>query len=139
MLSYSATTTIHASPEVIWRILTDAPNYPTWNPSVLRIEGTIAPGKKVTAYLKRDPNRAFPAIVKEFVPNQHMTWVGGMPFGLFKGVRTYALMPKGGAVEFTIREDFSGPMLGMIKSSIPDMTQEFRELAAGLKAKAERG
>jgi len=74
MLSYSATSNINASPDVIWRILTDAAGYPTWDPGVDKIEGTIAPGNKVTAYTKRDSNRAFPAKVTEFVPGRKMVW-----------------------------------------------------------------
>ena len=41
MKTFSATTIINASPETIWEILTDAPNYPNWDPGVERIEGTI--------------------------------------------------------------------------------------------------
>src|SRR5262245_13446415 len=105
MKCFSATTNIKASPETIGKLLPDAPNYPTSDPGVLRIEGTIAPGQKVTAYTKANPNRAFPTKVTEFVPGQKMTWVGGMPLGLFKGVRTFSLRPKGdGRVDFTLRE-----------------------------------
>ncbi len=62
-----------------------------------------------------------------------------MPFGLFKGVRTFTLTPKNDAVEFTIREEFSGPLLPLIGRSIPDMTQDFENFTAGLKAYAEQG
>ena len=68
-----------------------------------------------------------------------MTWTGGMPFGLFKGVRTFTLTPNAGnGVTFTIREDYSGPLLGLFARSIPDMTQTFENFAAGLKAFAEQ-
>ncbi|HEY0755202.1 MAG TPA: SRPBCC domain-containing protein [Ktedonobacteraceae bacterium] len=139
MLSYSATTIINASQDTIWGILTDAPGYPTWDPGVLRIEGTIAYGNKVTAFTKRDPKRAFPAKVSEFVPRQKMAWTGGMPLGLFKGVRTFTLTPQANnRIEFTLREEFSGPLLPLIASSIPNQTQTFEDFAAGLKAFAEK-
>src|SRR5713226_10012668 len=109
MFSYSATTIINASPDAIWRILTDGPGYPKWDPGVVRIEGSIASGNRVTAFTKRDPKRAFPAKVSEFVPGQKMTWTGGMPLGLFKGVRTFTLTPQvNGSIEFTLREEYSG-------------------------------
>jgi hypothetical protein len=140
MKYFTATTNIKASPDAIWKILTDAPNYPAWDPGVLRIEGTIAPGQKVTAYTKANPNRAFPAKVTEFVPGQKMTWVGGMPLGLFKGVRTFTLKPKGdGSTDFTLREDYGGPLLPLFAGSIPDLTPTFENFVAGLKARAERG
>lgn len=68
MKVYSATTTIAASPETIWAILTDAVGYPQWDPSVDRIEGRIAPGEKIKAFTKLSPGRAFPVEVTEFVP-----------------------------------------------------------------------
>lgn len=140
MKSFSASANIKASPDTIWKILTDAPNYPTWDPGVLRIEGTIAPGQSVTAYTKMNPNRAFPAKVTEFVPGQAMTWVGGMPLGLFKGVRTFTLKPKGdNSVDFTLREEYGGPLLPMFAGSIPDLTKNFEDFVTGLKARAERG
>lgn len=138
MKAYSASTNINASPETIWSILTDAPNYPAWDPYAVRIEGKIAPGETVTAYTKFSPDRAFPAKVTEFVPGRKMTWTGGMPLGLFKGVRTFTLTPRqDGSVDFSLQEEFSGPLLPIFGRSIPDMTQPFREFAAGLKARAE--
>jgi hypothetical protein len=138
MKTFSATTNIKAAPETIWKILTDAPNYTTWDPGIHRLDGTIAPGEKVTAYTKLSPDRAFPAKVTEFVPNQKMTWTGGMPLGLFKGVRTFTLVPQGdGSIDFTLREDYSGPLLPLFGGSIPDLTKTFEDFAAGLKARAE--
>ncbi len=139
MLSYSATTIINASPDAIWRILADAPAYPRWDPGVDRIEGVIAPGNKVTAFTKRDPKRAFPARVSEFVPGRKMVWSGGMPLGLFKGVRTFTLTPQtNGSIEFSIREEFSGLLLPLFAGGVPDMTRTFEDFAAGLKAFAEK-
>lgn len=138
MKAYSATTTIEASPETVWSILTDAAAYPEWEPGVDRIEGRIAPGETVTAYTRLNPRRAFPAKVTEFIPARKMVWSGGMPLGLFKGERTFTLSPRSnGSVEFTIREVFSGPLLPLIGRSIPDMTSSFEQLAAGLKKRAE--
>jgi len=138
MKAFSAAINIKASRDTIWRILTDAPKYPVWDPGVIRIEGTIAPGAKITAYSKLSPKRAFPVKVTEFVPGERMTWTGGMPLGLFKGVRTFTLVSKGdGSIDFTLREEFSGPLLPLIGRSIPDMTKTFQDFVAGLKAHAE--
>jgi hypothetical protein len=138
MKAYSASININASPESIWKILTDAPNYPQWDPWAIRIEGTIAQGEKIKAFSKLAPDRAFPVKVSEFVPNSKMVWSGGMPFGLFKGVRTFLLTLKDdGSVDFHLEEIFSGPLLGMMAGSLPDMTEPFKDFAEGLKARAE--
>ncbi|MEO8608432.1 MAG: SRPBCC domain-containing protein [Chloroflexota bacterium] len=139
MKYFSASSNIKASKEAIWKILTDPARYPVWDPGVIRIEGKIAAGEKLVAYNKINPNRAFPARVTEFIPGQKMVWVGGMPFGLFKGVRSFTLAPKSdGTIDFTLREEYSGPLLPMIGGSIPDLTKSFRDFVAGLKAQAEK-
>lgn len=138
MKYFSATINVKASPDTLWTILTDAPNYPTWEPGVIRIEGTIAAGQKITAYNKINPKRPSPATVTTFIPGKHMAWTGGMPFGLFKGVRTFTLTPKGdNSVYFVLREEYTGPLLPLIWGSIPDLNPSFQGFVAGLKSRAE--
>jgi hypothetical protein len=136
---YEATETIKATPDKIWSLLTDAPNYPDWNSSVDRVEGSIASGETIKVFVKVNPGKAFAVKVTEFKPSERMVWSGGMPLGLFKGVRTYTLTPEdGGATRFHMREEYTGPMLGMIWKSIPDLGPSFKEFASGLKARAEK-
>ena len=91
MKSYDATATIKASPETVWAILTDAPGYRAWDSGIERVEGSIAPGSRLKVVSKANPGRAFPVKVTELSPARRMTWSGGMPLGLFKGVRTFTL------------------------------------------------
>jgi hypothetical protein len=135
---YEAGATIKATPERIWALLTDAPHYTDWNTTVDRVEGTIAPGETIKVFVKVNPGRAFPVKVIEFKPGERMVWSGGMPLGLFKGERTYTLAPAGnGETSFKMREEYTGPMLGMIWGSIPDLGPAFQEFAQDLKRKAE--
>jgi hypothetical protein len=139
MKSYDATSTIKASPEAIWAILTDAPGYQAWDSGIERVEGSIAPGSRLKVVSKANPGRAFPVKVTEFSPGQRMTWSGGMPLGLFKGVRTFTLAAgTDGATRFTMREEYTGPLLPMIWRSMPDLGPSFRQFANGLKERAER-
>jgi len=129
---------ISASPEVIWKILTDTAGYSQWDSGIERIEGHIAPGAPLKVFSKVSHGRAFPVKVVELSPHSLMVWSGGMPLGLFKGVRTFTLEPQGDrAVKFNVREEFSGPMLNMIWSSMPDLGPSFKQFAKGLKTKAE--
>jgi hypothetical protein len=67
-----------------------------------------------------------------------MEWTGGLPLGLFKGVRTFTLTPNpDSSTNFTVEEVFSGPLLPLFARSLPDMTQPFADFVAGLKARAE--
>jgi hypothetical protein len=136
--AYEATATIAADPEAIWAILTDAAGYPGWNSDVERVEGTIAPQETIKVSTKLSPGRAFPAKVTEFEPGRRMVWSGGMPLGLFKGVRTFTLTPQGdGTTVFQSREEFSGPLLPVIGRTMPDLQPSFDRFAAELKRRAE--
>ena len=139
MKSFAVTTSIRATPERIWAILTDAERYPAWNPTVTRIEGNIAPRERVVMHVAMTKGRAFPVTVSQFEPARRMTWEGGLPLGLFKGVRTFTLTPHAaGTVDFAMREEFSGLLAPLIGRSIPDLQPAFNEFAAALKREAER-
>jgi hypothetical protein len=138
MKHYESTSLIQARPEAIWAVLTDAPSYAEWDSGVVRVEGRIAPQEKIKVVSEANPKRAFPVKVTEFSPGERMTWSGGMPLGLFNGVRTFTLTPEDGATRFVMREEYSGPMLPLIWRSMPDLQPSFEQFASGLKARAER-
>jgi hypothetical protein len=138
MKHYEASSTIAASPDVVWSILTDASAYSDWDSGVRRLEGKVAPGEKLKVTSEVNPKRAYPVTITRFEPRRAMAWTGGIPLGLMKGVRTFSLTPENGATRFTLREQFSGPMLPLIWRSMPDMQPSFDKFAAGLKARAER-
>jgi hypothetical protein len=138
MKSFDVSILIHSSADNIWKILTDASRYTSWNTTVDKVEGRIAPGEKVTLHAKLNPGRPFPVKVVEFVPARKMTWVGGMPLRLFKGERTFTLTPCGSdTVEFHMSEVFGGPLSPLLERLIPDLQPAFNEFAAALKKRAE--
>ena len=116
MKAYEASSTIAASPEAIWAILTDGANFARWDSGVERVEGRIAPGETIKVFVEVNPGRAF------------------------KGVRTYTLSPgANGTTKFHMREEYTGPILPMIWRSIPDLGPSFTQFANGLKQRAETG
>jgi hypothetical protein len=129
---------IQAPQDRIWNILTDAAAYPSWNTTVDKVEGNIAPGERVTVHAKLSPGRAFPVTVSTMEAPRTMVWTGGMPLGLFKGERTFSLTPRDGGVEFSMTEVFSGLMAPLITKSIPNLQPAFDEFALCLKRKAEQ-
>ena len=138
MKSYEARVYIDAEPKVIWDVLTDGSTWPDWDSGADRVEGKIAPGETIKLHVKINPGRAFPVKVTEFVPEQRLVFTGGMPLGLFKGVRVYTITPQaGGAVLFTMREDFTGPLEPLIGRTIPDLGPSFTQFVNGLKQRAE--
>lgn len=137
MKFYEADATIDAPPDRIWQILVAVGAYSTWDSGVERVEGQVAPGAKIKVYSEVNPGKAFPVRVSELVPGERMVWSGGMPLGLFKGVRTYSLSPAGDATRFTMREEYTGLLLPLIWPSIPDLGPSFEKFATGLKRRAE--
>jgi len=134
---FEATSIINAPAEKIWAALTNAHDLQSWPSGITSLKGKIAKGEKLELQAEAAPGRTFKLKVTQFSPNKSMTWSSGMPFGLFKGQRTYSLTPKGDQVEFKMREEFTGAMLPMIWKSIPDLNPSFKQFANGLKSHVE--
>lgn len=128
---------IHAPPDRIWSLLTNGPAFPSWNSTVISLEGTIALGEKLALKAKVAPDRTFTPRVTKLAPAQEMEWSDGFA-PMFRGVRTFTLRPKSdGVTEFTMTEVFSGAMLPMIRGSLPDFGPPFEAFARDLKLAAE--
>ena len=138
MKAFTVRTSIHATPELVWALLTNAPGYVRWNNTVQKVEGRIAAGERLTVHAKVNPGRAFPVKVTGFESPRRMVWTGGMPLGLFKGERVFLLTPAAtGEVEFSMREEYTGLLVPLIARSIPDLQPAFDEFARDLKRAAE--
>jgi hypothetical protein len=128
---------IAAPPANIWRLLTNAADFPRWNSTVTSITGDIVQGSKLAIRVPIS-DRTFSPKVTELVPEQRMVWSDGMA-PMFKGERTYTLSPRpDGTTDFEMVEIFSGLMLPMIKGSLPDFGPIFDRYARDLKKEAEQ-
>lgn len=138
MKRFATSITIQARAENVWALLTDAGGYPTWNSTIEKIEGRIAAGETVKLYAKATPGRAFSLKVTEFEPGRGMTWIGGMPMGLFTGTRRFTLTQGSeDAVDFAMAETYTGPLAALITRMISDLQPAFETFAADLKRRAE--
>ena len=137
MKTFEAKTTINASPETIWNILSNASDYPDWDLSMDHIEGKLALGETVKFFTKLS-HQAFPVKVTVFEPGRKMVLTGGMPFGLFKSERTHTLtIADDGKTTFHTKEIFSGLLLPIFGRNLPDLTENFKGFAAALKKHSE--
>jgi uncharacterized protein YndB with AHSA1/START domain len=135
---FEATSHIAATPEDVWPILTDVAAWSSWDSGVVDVQGVFALGAKLTIKVAANPGRAFPVTVRQVNEPSRMVFRGGMPLGLFVGERTYTLTPEEGGSRFTMREEYSGPLTGMIAKSIPDLNPSFQRFADGLVQRVER-
>ena len=134
-LQYRVGVHIAAAPKTVWSLLTDAPAFPKWNSTVVKIDGTIAKDEEIALVAKIDPERTFELEVAVFDEAKKMVWQDGG--AMFKGVRTFTLTPNEGGTDFTMTEVFTGMMFGMIEEELPDFLPDFDAFAADLKKEAE--
>lgn len=138
MKKYTASSTINAPVEKVWKLLTDAGGYPAWDLSMDHIEGKLALGETVKFFTKLS-SQAFPVKVTAFEPSRKLVLTGGMPLGLFKSERTHTLTANNdGSTTFHTEEIFSGLLLPLFGKNIPDLTDNFKNFAAALKKQAEK-
>jgi uncharacterized protein YndB with AHSA1/START domain len=137
MRSYEAGSFIEATPEQVWPVLTETAAWPDWDSGVTKVDGRLALGEKLSIAVKANPGRAFGVKVVALSAPERVVFLGGMPLGLFTGRRTYTLAPEGTGTRFTMREEYTGPLAGMIFKSIPDLGPSFRQFAEGLKQRVE--
>ena len=136
-MRFSTRTTIHAPVRGVWSILTDLAAWPSWNTTVVAVEGVVALGQKVRVTVTANPKRAFPVTVSTLDDPSRMVWTGGMPLGLFTGTRTFTLTETVGGTDFSMEEVYSGPLASVVTRSIPDLAPSFEEFALCLKTTAE--
>jgi hypothetical protein len=71
-----------------------------------------------------------------------MQWTGGMPFDLFKGVRTFTVTKEGerdgAGARFRMHLRMSGRLAPAILKSVGDRQPEIDAFSAALKREAER-
>jgi uncharacterized protein YndB with AHSA1/START domain len=139
MKEYVTTSTISAPPEHVWSVLVDAASYREWNPEIVAIDGRLAGGARITAHVRLGDGavRKVGQRVVEFDAPRRMTWVGGLPFGLFIGRRTFTVTPVVGGAEFRMHLHMSGPLSGMILKSVGDRQPEIERFSRSLKQRAE--
>ena len=136
-LLYGVEVNIHASPAILWRILTDAKGFPSWNSTVTGIEGEIREGERIRLSVP-GTERKFTPTITDVIPQERMTWTGGFA-PVFKGVRRFVLRSRAdGSTDFIMEERFAGLVLPLVRGSLPDFGPVFTAYANDLKREAER-
>ena len=119
----------------MWRLLTDADGFSSWNDAVISLDGPIAVGRSIDLVSTADPERTFTLEVAEMTEPTRMVWTDGMPLGLFTGTRTYELTAAGEGTDFSMVEEFTGPLVPLIWRTMPDLQPSFDRFVDGLAAR----
>lgn len=136
MKSLEAETLINARNSTVWEIITDAGNYTVWESGITSIQGELRNGGTIRIRTRTRGNRTFRLRVQQ-IPGEVMTWTGGLPLGLFRGVRTFTLSPQRGMTQLRVKEEFSGPLLGLMDKTMADTEQALTDYVNAVKERAE--
>jgi len=137
----SADVDIDATPEQVWEVLTDLAAYPAWNPFILRAEGAVELGRRLTVTMQPVGGRATtlrPRLVEVDVPRQ-LRWRGtsGMP-GLMDAEHAFTLEPRGSGTRLVQQEDFRGVLVPFLAAWLDRSTlPAFVAMNEALKSRAE--
>ncbi len=130
-LTTQVSTRIEAAPEIVWKLLTTAPDFTRWNSTVTSLEGTIGVGEKIKLKSYLDAKRTFKITVKVMEPHTKMIWGDG------GGTRTFTLKQEGNEVVFHMHEKMGGLMFPLYAGQLPPFEESFERFAADLKKEAE--
>ena len=137
----SAHVDIQAAPERVWEVLSDLAAYPEWNPFILRADGVVGPGHRLTLRMQPMGGRAMtlrPRLVAVAI-NRELRWRGtlGMP-GLMDAEHTFELQPQAGGTRLIHQETFRGVLVPLVARSLDRNTlPAFVAMNEALKQRAE--
>jgi hypothetical protein len=137
-------TDIDASPEQVWHVLIDLPAYASWNPFIVRAEGEVEKGSRLTVRLQPVGARAatLKPIVLEATPGRRLRWLGrlGVP-GILDADHQFAMEAReGGGTRFSQNEEFRGLLVPLMARYLDRHTlPAFGAMNAALKHRAEEG
>lgn len=132
---------INASREKVWNILTDFDKYPKWNPFIIKIEGELVKGKKLTnTMLNGGKKLVFKPTILSVIPYQYFDWLGKLFIpGIFDGHHYFEIDElSSNQIKLTQGEHFSGILSTSILKKIGNDTRNnFIKMNQAVKALAE--
>lgn len=128
---------IAASPEKVWKVLTDFDQYPNWNPFISSATGNFVVGQSIEI---NAGGMKFKPTVLAFDEHKELRWLGKLLFsGVFDGEHSFQIIDNNdGTVTFNHEEKFSGLLVGMFAKKLDtDTKQGFEQMNQKLKELAE--
>jgi len=106
---------INASPDKVWKVLTDFKAYPAWNPFITSVEGEVFEGSKFKVRIQTlgSSPMSFEPVCLSFNKNVEFSWLGKLVMkGVFDGKHSFELIEVNkGKTKFIHREEFKGMLV----------------------------
>lgn len=117
---------IDATPEQVWRHLTDLDAYPMWNPFMVSATGALDVGQILTIDLRPPDGRAttFRPRVTVVETGVTLEWLGRLALpGLFSGRHRFDLSPTEHGTRLVHSETFKGLLVPFLRASLDGPTR----------------
>lgn len=123
---------ISSPAEKVWKILTNLNDYSNWNPFLVKAEGTIQKGAKITIHVQPPGLKTMvfnPTIVKK-EDNRILAWEGKFILpGIFDGEHTFIIEELGnGSVRLIQKETYVGLAIPFMAKKLNQNTRSGFEL-----------
>ena len=133
---------INASPDSVWKILTDFKTYKSWNPFITSLEGNPAVGERIQVFLQPPGAKGmgFTPKVLVYEKNHEFRWIGQFIVPrLFDGEHGFRLIDNGnGTTTFQQFERFRGLLIPFLKKMLNTNTRQgFEDMNKALKQRVE--
>lgn len=140
MATISHSIEISAPSSRVWEILTDTADYPSWNPFMTELIGTLHVGSRLAVTIEPPGARKqrFTPTVTTVEPERRLAWQGRLLVpGLFDGAHSFALEPLGAtSTWFTQSERFTGLLVPPLRGMLRATEAGFAEMNDALAARA---
>ena len=132
---------IDAPPERVWEVLVDFAAYPDWNPFVLRLEGVLEVGARLSITLQQPGGKPmdFAPRVIRVEPGRGFAWLGKLVLpAVFDGRHQFDIQARGTRSKFLHTEDFRGLLVPFMKGMLERQTRAgFEAMNQALKIRCE--
>ncbi len=139
--------TLKATPDQIWKVLTDFPKYQEWNPLIISASGKGDLGEKMQIKVRlpdaqgkpRPDSIKFENVIVEYDPKKLLAWKGRFLWrGLFEGYHTLKINRiSNEETEVLNEERFSGAFIPLLTSSLKQIELGFYQMNEALKTRCE--
>lgn len=131
---------INSTPQQVWQVLTDTPEYPSWNPMISRLSGELREGNVIEfAEGTGSDGMTFRPKILRVRNAQELRWKGIVLVpGLFDGEHRFLLEKQGNQTHLIQSEQFTGLLVGKLTQSILNETSDqMNAMNSALKQRSE--
>ncbi|MGA7434974.1 MAG: SRPBCC domain-containing protein [Solirubrobacterales bacterium] len=135
-------TTIDASPDEVWKVLTDLELYKDWNPFITEATGDAVEGERLKLKMSPPDGRSmsFRPTVLKADPGREFRWLGHLGVrGIFDGEHYFQLRElDNGGTELLQGEKFTGIAVGLLGGALKNTERGFELLNEALRKQCEK-